>query len=429
MLLLLPGILQNFLTFSEMDFSSSPSGRPRLTSLRDWLLQIFFGLCIGAADLIPGISGGSMALILGIYEKLIYSVKSLGTKDALSLFYCDWKTFSKKVSWDFLLGLLIGIVIVFTILPRAIQWVLGHEVYRASFFSLFAGMIIFCALVCFKQVKNWKKGHVAMLVLGAVLALFLTGSRKEGIDETPHYHVSISPAIIANAPFDLHDTNIRNYDPHSQKILNVSELTLSAMLAKGYMQSDALVQEISTGKEGRVGDFVQIKKIFPIDMWLIFCGSIAVTAMLLPGISGSYLLTILGAYSLVISSLADFFRDLTLLTVNVDALIVLVNIGVGIAIGALLFSHMIAWLLKNYHAATMAALTGFMLGALRTVWPFWTYSHFLDPLKLEKGMQLHLLQPYFPPIFSLSTGIAACFLLAGCLIVFTLEACTRIQRT
>ncbi|MGA8164161.1 MAG: DUF368 domain-containing protein [Waddliaceae bacterium] len=400
--------------------------RLHLSSRWDWLQHIFFGLCIGTADLIPGVSGGSMALILGIYEKLIDSVKSLAGKDVLCLlFRCDWKTLSTRVPWDFLLGLFIGIVIALATLSQAIQWILGHDVYRIYFFSLFSGMIISCALICLHQLKDWKKRHSVPLVLGTIMTFLLTGPQKEKPHQAPCYHVHMSSAVLANASFDLHDTNIRNYDPLSRRVLNVSEPTLFAMLSKGYIHPETLVQETSKNTVGKAGDFVQKKNPSPINAWLIFCGSIAVIAMLLPGISGSYLLKVFGIYSLVISSLADFFRDLALLKMNGDAFLVLANVGTGVFIGALLFSHLIAWLLTHYRTTTMMTLAGFMLGALQTVWPFWTHTYLLDPLKLEKGRQLHLLQPCFPSIFSLSTVIAACFFVTGYLVVFILETLAK----
>ncbi|MFQ5729374.1 MAG: DUF368 domain-containing protein [Waddliaceae bacterium] len=385
---------------------------PHLNSVRDWIRQVFFGICMGAADIVPGISGGSMALILGIYEDLIFAVKSLGSKEVFSLLALKFKTFSKAVSWDFILGLLIGIFLSLATLSQTIQFILGHEVYRIYLYALFNGLILASVFVCRKQIKQWKGRYLWAAAFGAVATFLVTGTGTEPVYDGPQFDVWISSEKINLVEGKV----IGNYDPGTKRVLNISESTLAAMLAKGYVQQDAEVFNREMNVTGRVGDFVKPQAAGRISFWLIACGAIGVCAMLLPGVSGSYLLTILGVYPLVIGAIADFVHGLEL-----DAFVILMNVGVGIIFGALLFSRGIAWLLRHYHATTLTMLIGFMIGALRTVWPFWSYEYLLDPLKLEKGPQLHLLEPYIPSLFMPVLWISVLVAIGGFVLVYALE--------
>lgn len=132
--------------------------------------------------------------------------------------------------------------------------------------------------------------------------------------------------------------------------------------------------------------------------WLILCGALAISAMLLPGISGSYLLMILGVYPLAISSLTIFLGDLKNLSLNAEAAAVLGNLLVGIILGALLFSRVVYWMLKKFPKITFSLLTGFMIGALKTVWPFWSFSKVPNPL--GKGEAFSLANPTLPDLTS-----------------------------
>ncbi|NGX43735.1 MAG: hypothetical protein K940chlam7_02035 [Chlamydiae bacterium] len=367
---------------------------------------------MGAADIVPGISGGSMALILGFYEEFIFAVRSLASKEIFSLFTFQFKTFSKYVSWDFLLALVIGIIFSLGTLSQGIQIVLGDEVFRIYLYSLFIGMIFASVIICRRHIKLWNNRYLWGVGFGAMITFFLTGVRVEPTSNGPLFDVVVHAEEVNNGE----GKEIRNYDEKTQMLSNVSESQLSGMLAKDFVQKDTIAYNQKTHRTGYVGDFVKPQEPILIQPWLICCGMIAINAMLLPGISGSYLLVILGAYPLVIGALADFTKGL-----EFDAFVILANVAVGIVIGALLFSRVIAWLLRHYHTATLTLLIGFMIGGLRTLWPFWSYEYILNPLKLEKGPQLELFEPYIPSVFMPTLWFAILAAIVGAILVFSLE--------
>lgn len=392
------------------------SVRPHLKSFRDWIRQVLFGMCMGAADLVPGISGGTMALILGIYEEFIFSIKSLCTKDAFSIFSFQFKRFNKAVSWDFLLGLIIGIALSFALFSQFIQTALGDPTSRRYLYAIFVGMIIASVMICYARIKTRNWLYLVIFALGTLLTYQATGTRVEPVFNGQHYNVHVPMEKVG----DIADKKIRNYDVKQQMLLNVSESNLAAMLARGNIDFNTKVFDLDSGTSGVASDFVTPEERGWIDPWLIFCGAIAISAMLLPGISGSYLLTVLGAYSIAIGALADFIRG-----GDFDAFIVLCNLGIGIAIGALIFSKVIAFLLENFHDGTLVMLLGFMVGALHTVWPFFTYDYIVNPLKLDKGPLLNIIGIYSPSIFSPELYYGAFVIFLGFIIVYTLEAISK----
>jgi putative membrane protein len=143
--------------------------------------------------------------------------------------------------------------------------------------------------------------------------------------------------------------------------------------------------------------------------------------MLLPGLSGSYLLSILGVYPLVIGAVADFSHALKGLSFDAEAFRVLFSLGLGILCGMAVFSRVVAYALKHYHDATLGLLIGFMLGALRAVWPYWSYAYELLPLKLDKGVQIVPLQAEAPDWTLASTWQGLGIALLACAAVLMIE--------
>ena len=148
------------------------------------------------------------------------------------------------------------------------------------------------------------------------------------------------------------------------------------------------------------------------DLYALFAGMAAISAMLLPGISG-ILLNVLGMYAPALGALADLSSGLIKGVIDRDAFFLLLSLGLGILAGAALFSHAIFWLLKHRHLFTLSLLTGFMLGALRSVWPFWKMGWRINPLSPDKGLELVLLKPELPDFFTVDFFISALFLLGG----------------
>lgn len=324
-------------------------GKPRLTNLQAWLRQIFCGMCMGSADLVPGISGGTIAFIMGIYEGLVGSLKTLNLQTILYLVRLDFKRFFNTVAWEFLSATVFGQLLAFFLFAEAFHRILNNESARVYLYSAFMGLILASAVFCAKQVSKWSFKEWLGMGLGMVIAYYFTLSESG-----------------------------RGVDP--------SRLVGGA-----------------------------------VDLWMVGCGAVAICAMLLPGISGSYLLTIMGAFPIVIAALADFIRSLKQFSFDGGAFMVLASLMIGIIIGAVAFARVLSYLLKHYYNVTIATLTGFMLGAMRSVWPFWTYDYQPYPFRPEKGLQLVTVDPILPDLASSVTWIAALCLVAGFAVVFVIE--------
>lgn len=376
----------------------------------EWLTIFFSGLCMGAADIVPGISGGTVAFIMGIYPGLLESLKSFNAHSLKLLVCLEWREFHRSVKWQFLLALVGGIAVSFLTLAQVFHHILGDEVYRTYLYAAFLGLIIASIGFCARQLHRWRAVHFGCLLIGASIAFAFTGTQFQKKSEGTYYRVSVP----------LSDSRLAvNYA--EGYLLDISESILSAMLAKAVITPDTFVQTSDKSISGRAKDFVNPTYSRGLDPWIICCGAIAISAMLLPGISGSYLLTILGMYGVVIAALADFVGGLKRGVFETDAFFVLSSMMIGIVIGALLFSRVVSWLLKHYHDGTVSTLTGFMVGALGAVWPFWSYTYYYLPLRLDKGPQLEPLAPIMPDMQSAFFLKACAFAVIGFLAVFLLE--------
>lgn len=242
----------------------------------DYALLYLRGMAMGAADVVPGVSGGTIAFITGIYEELIDSIRSVTPAAFRILFTEGIPAFWARVNGWFLLVLLAGIATSVFSLARLITWLL--DTWPVPVWSFFLGLIACSAWFVGRRIGHWTPGHVGLLVLGAVFAWWLTAA---------------SPAA---APLTL---------------LNV-----------------------------------------------FLAGCIAICAMILPGISGSFILLLLGMYAHVLGAVKGF--DLALLGVFAG----------GCLVGLLVFSHVLGWLLDRFHWGTLSVLTGFMVGSLNKVWPW-----------------------------------------------------------
>lgn len=231
---------------------------------------------MGAADIVPGVSGGSIALVTKIYQELLDSIKSIDL-DALRLLTSfRFKEFWKHVNGSFLLTLLLGILTAIFSLSKLITFLMSN--HPIPLWSFFCGLILISALIILKDIRKWNIIAVLIIPLGAYLA----------------YEITEIPPITT-----------------------------------------------------------------PDSLWFTFvAGTIAICAMILPGISGSFLLLIMGQYESILTAVTQ--RNL--LTIGV--------FGLGCVVGLLSFSRVISWLLKYYHAITIAFLSGFMLGSINKIWPW-----------------------------------------------------------
>lgn len=231
---------------------------------------------MGAADVVPGVSGGTVAFITGIYEELIQSIKSIDLNAMRLLLQLRIAEFWKLINGNFLITLVSGIFVSLISLAKLMLYLLEH--HPISIWSFFFGLILISTPLILRDVKKWSIAPIFTFLIGVALAYWIT---------------IISPAET------------------------------------------------------------------PTNMFFIFlCGAIAICAMILPGISGAFILLLLGKYEFMITALTEF---------NIPVILVFIT---GCILGLLGFSHFLNWILKNYRFATLALLAGFMLGSLNKVWPW-----------------------------------------------------------
>ena len=283
-------------------------------SLRDYVILSLKGFCMGASDVVPGVSGGTMAFILGIYEELIEAIKSIDLQVIKLALSFKVKAVLQAVPWQFLLALFIGVLLAFLTLARGLEWLLENQpIYLWSFFF---GLVLSSGITVSSRVNKWGVGAVAGLIGAAIAAWFIVG---------------LIPVRTADTPLAI-----------------------------------------------------------------FLSGMIAICAMILPGISGSFILFILGKYQTILSALTNF----DVVTLGIFA--------AGAAVGIVSFARVVSWLFKRYHDITVAVLIGLMLGSLRKLWPWKeTISTTLDrhgeTIPLE---QINIAPPNFGPEFFAAVGLA-----------------------
>jgi putative membrane protein len=250
--------------------------QPRSRSVSGYLALALKGFCMGAADVVPGVSGGTMALILGIYEELIAAIRSFDLSFFRRLLALRVREAADGVQWSFLAAVGGGILCAVFSLARALSWLLHHE--PVLIWSFFFGLIVASLYTVSLRITKWRFRVFAGFVLGAVGTYLLVG---------------LVPMSTPNAP------------------------------------------------------------------WFLFLsGAVAICAMILPGISGAFILVLLGKYLYVLDA------------VNQRDVFTLALVAGGAVVGLMGFSRFLGWLLRRYHDATIAVLTGLMLGSLRKVWPW-----------------------------------------------------------
>ncbi len=314
--------------------------------MKKWLRVFISGMLVGAADIVPGISGGTIAFIIGIYEELLASIASFNITAFLCLCRLKFASFFRRVAWRFLGVFVLGVALSFIALAKEIRFLLNHELYRVFLYAAFMGLVVGSITFCARLIPKLNTRAFGWLFGGAFAAYLLSGS------------VPAEPAFL-------------------------------------YQQS--LFEQ----------------SLFPLDLWLIICGMLAISAMLLPGISGSYILNILGVYGVVIGAVVDFVQGCKSAIFEKEAFYLLMNIGIGIMLGALCFARGINYLLAKFRSATLACLTGFMIGALKAVWPFWSYAY--EPT-------LKVVDPILPDVTSPTFFIACGCFLVGLSAVFFVES-------
>ncbi|MBN4070646.1 DUF368 domain-containing protein [Olleya sp. AH-315-F22] len=293
----------------------------------DYLIISLKGIAMGAADVVPGVSGGTIAFISGIYEELITSINNVNLSLLKTIKKDGLSTAWKQLNGNFLLALFVGIGISILSLSKGIKWLLENE--PILLWSFFFGLVVASILFVGKQITKWNTISVLCLITAAFVAFYIT----------------TLPTLNTN------DSN-----------------------------------------------------------WFIFiAGALAICAMILPGISGAFILVLLGAYEPVLEALNN--RDFKTIFIFIC----------GATVGILSFSKLLKWLFKNYHNLTLAILTGFILGSLNKIWP---WKETLSWRTNSKGIEVPFLEQSVSP-FSFENEnqlVSALILMAvGFLTIFILE--------
>ena len=260
----------------------------RRRTLRDYLGLTLRGMLIGSADIVPGVSGGSMAFILGIYDELIDAVRAV-VPFLKNLFRLRWREAFQCLPWGFVLSIGLGVGLAVLSMARFLHWAL--EEHPEYIFALFFGLIVASIFIVGKRLSRWSPSNLIASALAALAAFLLIG---------------LAPASTPHTPF-----------------------------------------------------------------YIFLSGAIAIPALILPGVSGAFILVLLGKYQFLLG---------VLLALDLVALGIFMF---GAATGLVTFSNILRWLLDHYHNLTVAVLIGFMIGALRKVWPWKEYERISEDLVRE----------------------------------------------
>lgn len=247
-----------------------------MKNIKEFILLYFKGIAMGSADVVPGVSGGTIAFITGIYETLLNAIRSVDLQALQYLKKFQIKALWKHVNGNFLLPLLAGIATSVLTLAKVITHLLAE--YPIQVWSFFFGLIVISALIILREIKLWNIGVFVAIALGIAIAYFIT---------------SATPAET------------------------------------------------------------------PESSWFLFiAGAVAICAMILPGISGSFILLIFGKYEFILSAVKEF------------RIVDIAIFGLGCIVGLLSFARLVSWLFNKYHNITIGVLSGFMIGSLNKVWPW-----------------------------------------------------------
>ena len=248
-----------------------------MRKLKDYAIIGLKGMAMGAADVVPGVSGGTIAFISGIYEELLGSISNINLQLLKTLKNEGLKEAWKQLNGNFLLALFTGIFISIISLAKAIKYLLENE--PILLWSFFFGLVLASIIYIAKQIKKWDILSFVLLLLSAFLAYYVT---------------TLNPLVDENSSL----------------------------------------------------------------LFLFLAGAIAICAMILPGISGAFILVLLGAYKPILTAVDE--RDFKTIAM----------VGLGAIVGLLSFSKVLKWLFANYKNYTLVVLTGFIIGSLNKIWPW-----------------------------------------------------------
>ncbi len=303
------------------------------------------GACMGAADVIPGVSGGTIAFIMGIYDEFVGSLASINMEAVRLFFKGRFKEFWKHINGSFLLSLAVGIGCSVVLLAGLMQYLLANQPIQT--WAFFFGLIVASSLFIIRGIEGWKLREILFLIFGVILGVVIC---------------TLTPTRT------------------------------------------------------------------PDGLWFIFLsGAIAICAMILPGISGSFILLILGKYEYIMGTISDFVSG-----VDFGANLLVISVfGIGAVVGILAFSKFLHWLLARWQKETMIVLAGFIIGSLVKVWPWSNMeaivcSQFPGVAAMaETGIEMGPIIAQYDGIVNMQIGSAAGFALLGFLLVTGIELASK----
>lgn len=300
--------------------------------MKKYISLFLKGIGMGAANVVPGVSGGTIALITGIFEELINSIKSFDIQ-AIKLFFTGkFKDFARHINLNFLIAVFLGVAISILSIAKLFGFLLDN--YQVYIYSAFFGLILASVYFVGKTIEKWNVPVLISFIAGTAIALSLT-------------------------------------------------------VLKPASENSSLV-------------------------YLLVCGIVATCSMILPGLSGSFVLILMGNYKLV---MIDAVNDLNIR--------ILLPVVVGAVIGLVLFSNILSWVFKKYKNQTISVLTGFILGSIGVLWPWKTEvlaTNKLGELILKNGKGI--VEGYswnIPEHFSQEVIFAILWMIFGILIIWGTE--------
>jgi putative membrane protein len=306
------------------------------SQLNQHLIYALKGIGMGAANVIPGVSGGTVALITGVFERIINAIKSFDAVAISLLFKGRIKELLERVDFFFLLSLGIGMIISIVSLARIFKFLFAS--YPVFIWSFFFGLILASVYYVGKTIEKWRISVYITFAVGVAIAIL----------------ISFTNPAVQNESF----------------------------------------------------------------FYLVICGVVAVCSMILPGISGSFVLILMGNYELIMID-----------AVNNFSLNILIPVIIGGVVGIISLSHLLSWVFKKFKDQTIALLTGFILGSLSILWPWKNEVYRVDSLGnfiLKDGVKV--VQGYdifFPQQFTSEIAIAILLAVVGVFVIVLMEKFAR----
>jgi putative membrane protein len=303
-----------------------------MSGIKEYFFLFLKGMGMGAANVIPGVSGGTIALITGIFERLIDSIKSFDLQAIQLLAKIKIKDFIKHTDLFFLIAVLLGAVVSVLSLAKILEFLFAN--YPIYVWAFFFGLILASVYFVGKTIEGWSFSVIVTFIIGTGTAIALS---------------VLSPAT----------------------------------------QNDSF-------------------------LYLIICGVVAICSMILPGLSGSFVLLLLGNYELVMIQ-----------AVNTADIKILFPVVLGAGGGLVLFSHLLSWVYKKYKNETISILTGFILGSLAILWPWKNEIYRLDAsgdIILKNGKKIiQGYERYIPDALTGEVWLAIILMLAGVISIWIIE--------